>query len=151
MFYKEEKATSRYIPSHLRSSSSSEEKKDKSHYFKCNAPDWKPSHKCKDKKLFHCEIDNSDSDRGEVVGDKSSSDTESDSEGSSNLPEPKNHNENMILFVVAMTGIAQSQTLKVHGYVKKTKVVVLIDCGNSHNFIDTKIAKQLNIFIYPTS
>jgi hypothetical protein len=57
----------------------------------------------------------------------------------------------MTLYVAAMTGISQPQTLKVYGYVNKTKVTVLIDSGSSHNFIDTKIARQLNIFIHPTS
>jgi hypothetical protein len=50
-----------------------------------------------------------------------------------------------------MMGISQPQTLKVYGHVKKTKVTVLIDSGSSHNFIDTKIMRQLNIFIHPTS
>ena len=49
-----------------------------------------------------------------------------------------------------MACISQPQTMKVYGYVKKTKVTVLIDSGNSHNFIDTNIARQLNIFIHPT-
>jgi hypothetical protein len=49
-----------------------------------------------------------------------------------------------------MTGISQPQTLKVYGYVKKTKVTVLIDNDNSRNFIDMKSTRQLNIFIYPT-
>jgi hypothetical protein len=48
-------------------------------------------------------------------------------------------------------GISQPQTLKVFGYIKKTKVTMLIDSGSSHNFIDTRIEKQLNMFIYPTS
>jgi hypothetical protein len=45
-------------------------------------------------------------------------------------------------FIVAMTGITQPQTLKVFGYIKKTKVMVLIDSGSSHNFIDTMIDKD---------
>jgi hypothetical protein len=50
-----------------------------------------------------------------------------------------------------MTNISQPQILKVPGYVKKTRVTMLIDNGSSHKFIDTKIEKQLNMFIYPSS
>jgi hypothetical protein len=49
-----------------------------------------------------------------------------------------------------MMGISHPQTLKVYGYVKKTKVTMLNDSGSSHNFVDTKIARKLNIFINPT-
>jgi hypothetical protein len=45
------------------------------------------------------------------------------------------------LSVAAMMGITQPQTLKVFGYIKKTKIIVLIDSGSSHNFIDTMITK----------
>ena len=33
---------------------------------------------------------------------------------------------------------------------KKKKVIVLIDSGNTHNFIHCKLPKVLNCFIYPT-
>ena len=36
------------------------------------------------------------------------------------------------------------------GHIKNTKVMVLVDSGSKHNFIDSRVAKQLNIFIYPT-
>ena len=29
--------------------------------------------------------------------------------------------------------------------------MVLVDSGSKHNFIDSRVAKQLNIFIYPTA
>ena len=55
------------------------------------------------------------------------------------------------LSVATMTGISQSQTLKLFGHIKNTKVTVLVDIGSTHNFIDSRAAKQLNIFIYPTA
>ena len=48
-----------------------------------------------------------------------------------------------------MAGISTPQTLKIEGYIKKKKVIVLIDSGSSHNFIHYKIAKDLNCFAYP--
>ena len=49
----------------------------------------------------------------------------------------------------ALVGISTPQTLKIEGYIKKKKVIVLIDFGSTHNFIHCKLAKALNFFIYP--
>jgi hypothetical protein len=46
--------------------------------------------------------------------------------------------------------ISTPQTLKIEGYIKNKKVIVLIDSGNTHNFIHYKLSKALNCFIYPT-
>jgi hypothetical protein len=45
--------------------------------------------------------------------------------------------------------ISTPQTLKFEGYIKKKKVIVLIDSGSTHNFNHCKLAKALNCFIYP--
>ena len=55
-----------------------------------------------------------------------------------------------MLSITTITGISQPQTLKILGYIKNTKVTILIDNGSSHNFMDTRIAKKLNMFMYPT-
>ena len=49
----------------------------------------------------------------------------------------------------ALDGITTPQTLNIEGYIKKKKVIVLIDSGSTHNFIHSKIAKDLNYFINP--
>jgi hypothetical protein len=49
----------------------------------------------------------------------------------------------------ALAGISTPQTLKIEGYIKKNKVIVLIDSGSTHNFIHYKLAKALNCFVYP--
>jgi hypothetical protein len=49
----------------------------------------------------------------------------------------------------ALAGISTPQTLKIEGYIKKKKVIVLIDSGSTHNSIHYKLAKSLNCFIYP--
>jgi hypothetical protein len=51
----------------------------------------------------------------------------------------------------ALAGISTPQTLKIEGYIKNKKVIVLIDSGSTHNFIHCKLAKALNCFIYPMS
>jgi hypothetical protein len=48
----------------------------------------------------------------------------------------------------ALVGISTSKTLKIEGYIKKKKAIVLIDSGSTHNFIHYKLAKHLNLFVY---
>jgi hypothetical protein len=48
----------------------------------------------------------------------------------------------------ALARIITPQTLKIEGYIKKKKVIVLIDYGSTHNFIHYKLPKALNYFIY---
>jgi hypothetical protein len=48
----------------------------------------------------------------------------------------------------ALAGISTPQTLKIEGYVKTKKVIVLIDSGSNHNFIHYKLSKALNCFVY---
>jgi hypothetical protein len=50
----------------------------------------------------------------------------------------------------ALDDIITPQTLNIQGYIKNKKVAVLIDSGSTHNFINYKLAKDLNFFIYPT-
>jgi hypothetical protein len=49
----------------------------------------------------------------------------------------------------ALDGINTPQTLKIKGYIKKKKVIVLIDSGSTHTFIHYKLSKDLNFFVYP--
>jgi hypothetical protein len=48
----------------------------------------------------------------------------------------------------ALANINTPQTLKIQGYIKKKKVTILIDSGSAHNFINYKLAKDLNCFVY---
>ena len=41
--------------------------------------------------------------------------------------------------------------LKLFGHIKNTKVTMLVDSGSTHNFIESRVTKKLNIFIYPTA
>ena len=51
----------------------------------------------------------------------------------------------------ALVGINTPQTLKIEGYIKNKKGIVLIDSGSTHKFIYCKVAKDLNCFVYPTT
>ena len=84
--------------------------------------------------------------------DEESSDTPSyDTDSDSDEIGKEEANITPMLLVVAMIGISQPQTLKLFGHIKNTKVTVLVDSGSTHNFIDSRVAKQLNICIYPTT
>jgi hypothetical protein len=48
----------------------------------------------------------------------------------------------------ALAEISTPQTLKIEGYIKNEKVIVLIDSGSTHNFIHYKLSKALNCFVY---
>ena len=47
-----------------------------------------------------------------------------------------------------MDGISTPQNLKIEGYIKKKKVIVLIEYGSTHSFIHCKLDKVLSCFIY---
>ena len=44
----------------------------------------------------------------------------------------------------ALWGTAGCQTVRVVGRIKKQSLVMLVDLGSTHNFIDQKVAKRLN-------
>jgi len=47
----------------------------------------------------------------------------------------------------AFARITTPQIVKIEGHIKKKKVIVLIDSGSTHNFINCNIAKDLNCFL----
>jgi hypothetical protein len=53
--------------------------------------------------------------------------------------------------LTTITGIAQSQTLKLKGHVKKENVTSLVDTWSTHNFMDINVARKLNLFVYPAA
>jgi hypothetical protein len=48
----------------------------------------------------------------------------------------------------ALTGLSSPQTLKLIGYIKHQKVIILIDSGNTHNFIHHQIAQETLCYIH---
>ena len=50
----------------------------------------------------------------------------------------------------ALAGINIPKNLKIEGYTRNKRVTMLIDSGSSHNFVHYKVAKDLNLFLYPT-
>ncbi|GJS67859.1 ty3-gypsy retrotransposon protein [Tanacetum coccineum] len=49
------------------------------------------------------------------------------------------------LSAAAYFGMSSSQTLRITGFINTCPVTVLIDCGSTHNIVQPRIAKQLNL------
>jgi hypothetical protein len=47
----------------------------------------------------------------------------------------------------SLTGFSAPQTLKLIGYIKNRKVIILVDSGSTHNFIHHCIAQETNCYI----
>ena len=48
-----------------------------------------------------------------------------------------------------MSGLTSKKSIRLWGNIVKNKVIVLMDCGASHNFIPNAIVKQQQIPITP--
>jgi hypothetical protein len=108
------------------------ERREKGLCFNCESK-YNKGHKCYEKKLFY--IDSEEAEDQELEQSQ-------DLELEETTPTISCH---------ALVGISTPQTLKIEGYIKKKKVTVLIDSGSTHNFINYKLAKLLNCFVFLAS
>jgi hypothetical protein len=53
----------------------------------------------------------------------------------------------LVISLNALTGFSAPQTLKLIGYIKHRKVIILVDSGSTHNFIHRRIAQETNCYI----
>ena len=65
--------------------------------------------------------------------------------------ESKITQEDLIISLHALVGILTIQTLKLRGYIKLHKVVVLVDNGNTHNFIRKRVMEETHYYVHPVS
>jgi hypothetical protein len=52
-----------------------------------------------------------------------------------------------VISLNALTGFSAPQTLKLIGYIKNRKVIILVDSGSTHNFIHRRISQEVNCYI----
>jgi carbamoylphosphate synthase small subunit len=114
-----------------------EERKAKGLCFNCDIK-YNKGHKCGEKKLFYIDCEEEEEEEEE---EEPSQDENVEAISSEELTPTISCN--------ALAGISTPQTLKIEGYIKNKKVIVLIDSGSTHNFIHYKLAKDLNCFLYP--
>jgi hypothetical protein len=112
-----------------------EERKAKGLCFNCDSK-YSKGHKCGEKKLFYIDCEEEEEQEQEP-----SQDEKVEAISSKELTPMISCN--------ALARISTPQTLKIEGYIKKKKVIVLIDSGITHNFIHYKLVKALNFFVYP--
>ena len=65
------------------------------------------------------------------------------------IVEPTTSIEEAIISLNAFSCVSTPHTLKIKGYIKYHQLVVLIDSGSTHNFINQSMAWSLHIFIHP--
>ena len=62
-------------------------------------------------------------------------------EGMSSNDHSKNHSP--IISLHALLGTRGPQTMHIQGFIKNHKVIILVDTGSTHNFIDQLIVKRI--------
>jgi hypothetical protein len=112
-----------------------EERKAKGLCFNCDSK-YSKGHKCGEKKLFYIDCEEEEEEEQEPSQDE-------------NVEAISSEELTPTISCNALAGISTPQTLKIEGYIKKKKVIVLIDSGSTHNFIHDKLAKDINCFVYP--
>ena len=104
----------------------------------CNCDSkYSKGHKCGEKKLFYRYCDEKEEEEEEEPSQHENVETISSEELTP------------MISCNAFVGINIPQTIKIEGYIKNKKAIVLVDSGSNHNFIQYKLAKALNCFVYP--
>jgi hypothetical protein len=101
-----------------------------------------PGHKCKEQKFFMS-----------IYDDISEEDIEtplvSESPETPDITPPSDPLEvELVIYLNALTGFSAPQTLKLIGYIKHRKVIILVDSGSTHNFIHHCIAQETHCYIH---
>jgi hypothetical protein len=102
-----------------------------------------PGHKCKEQNIFIA-ISEEISEEDEETPSVSESPESTDITPPSNPPEVE-----PLISLNAFTSFFAPQTLKLIDYIKHRKVIIVVDSGNTHNFIHCRIAQEIHCYIHP--
>jgi hypothetical protein len=100
-----------------------------------------PGHKCKEKKLFM--VISEDVPEEDVTVTLVEEPSLPDATQEPDYP-PK---VDPLISLHSLTSFSATQTIKLIGYIKHKKVIILVDSGNTHNFIHRRIAQETNFYI----
>jgi hypothetical protein len=114
-----------------------EERKEKGLCFNCDNK-YSKGHKCGEKKLFYIDYE-----------EEEEKEQEQEPSQDENVESISSEELTPMISCNALARISTPQTLKIKGYIKKKKVIVLIYSGSTHYSIHYKLAKALNCFVYP--
>ncbi|XP_015081221.1 uncharacterized protein LOC107024768 [Solanum pennellii] len=125
------------------------EKRSKGLCYFCNEK-YIPGHKCKtSKQLYLLEIDETgEFQESECLMEEHERQILEEESNTMELVQPAEHME---ISMHALNGSLGYRTLKVTGYHSKKSLNILIDTGNSHNFIEPELVGQLGCEIRSTS
>ncbi|KAF8411843.1 hypothetical protein HHK36_004402 [Tetracentron sinense] len=106
------------------------ERRDRGLCYNCDDK-WSPGHKCKFQKLYLLD------------GTDRVSDTEDSTEEDITVDDPAEETPEISLHAIA--GAPTPQTMRLQGHVNNQIVVVLVDSGSTHNFLDPSIALKARL------
>ncbi|XP_061347982.1 uncharacterized protein LOC133293431 [Gastrolobium bilobum] len=110
--------------------------------FTCNER-WNPTHRCPFKQLQVMIVEDENDDEGREV--------EAEVIGHEGEGLPKEDDATVMhLSMQCLLGLASNQTLKAWGEIQGSRVVVMIDCGASSNFIGRGTAERLGLVVTET-
>ncbi|XP_077242438.1 uncharacterized protein LOC143882945 [Tasmannia lanceolata] len=74
----------------------------------------------------------------------------SDSDEDTSSKDAEENEEAVEISVHALMGSLAPKTMRIRGYIKRRPVVILIDSGSTHNFLDPRVAKRTGCMVQPT-
>jgi hypothetical protein len=99
-------------------------------------------HKCKEQNIFMAISE-------EILEEDEETPSMSESPESTNITPPSDPPEvEPIISLNYLTSFSTPQTLKLIGYIKHRKVIILADSGNTHNFIHRCISQETHCYIH---
>jgi hypothetical protein len=99
-------------------------------------------HKCKEKNIFMAISE-------DILEEEVETPLVSESPETSDITPPSDPPKvEPVISLNSLTSFSSPQTLKLIGYIKHRKVIILVDSGSTHNFIHHRIAQETHCYIH---
>ncbi|KAA8529666.1 hypothetical protein F0562_034234 [Nyssa sinensis] len=136
------------VPVQRLSPAQMKERRDKGLCYNCDDK-WAPGHRCKSAKLFIMECENSDEEDDIrstplAIEEGGSSSKQPSLDAQAQGPEPA-------ISIHALAGSPNPRTMRIIGFIRGVQIVILLDTGSTHNFVDPSIITKARLPIYHTT
>ncbi|KAA8534845.1 hypothetical protein F0562_029939 [Nyssa sinensis] len=136
------------VPVQRLSPAQMKERRDKGLCYNCDDK-WAPGHRCKSAKLFIMECENSDEDDDIrstplAIEEGGSSSKQPSLDAQAQGPEPA-------ISIHALAGSPNPRTMRIIGFIQGVQIVIMLDTGSTHNFVDPSIITKARLPIYHTT